>query len=44
MSAIYVAMWWNEEWLTKNQTFRLLVIIYIYIYIKGLLNEIIAAN
>ena len=39
-------MWRNEKRSTKNQTFRLLVIlyIYIYIYIKGLLNEIIAAN
>jgi len=27
VSAIYVAMWQNEKWLTKSQTFRLLVII-----------------
>ena len=29
MSPIYVAMWQNEEWLTKSQTFRLLDIDYI---------------
>ena len=27
MAIIYVATWHNEEWSTKRQTFRLLVII-----------------
>ena len=29
---IYVAIWHNEAWWTKSQTFQLLVLIYIYRY------------
>jgi len=32
VALIFVVVWHNKEWLTKSQTFRLLVIIWMYVY------------